>query len=482
MRTLLRGMARICWLLCLASSMVTGEVNARQVSLEQAQGLLREGRYAELDALYEAQQRLFQQQPQADEWLLKSFERFSELRDAPEVIEPALDAWVSAFPHSYVSRAARGVYYAGKAFGIQNNRGGRDLDQGQYEVVRRSFDFAKRDLLTSLDLNPMPLVSHAWLMAMALSDGEYPQLWRYFRAAVAYAPTSQELHYKAMWSLMPARGGSLQAMEAFATERERALGPGLTTNTVWGMVWYERIGPLIRNGDYSEADRLLSQALAKYGSRRLYCARARARVELGQWDGAMQDMSAAAQGMTEHAYCARVAVFMAHKGADRADMVGMLTAVIAANPEDVDLRRNRGWVLSRQGRHAAAYEDLLFAAERGDAWSQAKVAGYHLQGLAGIPVDPARAVELFKKSASQGDMQAQQSLAMVLKSMGLRDEADLELRRYRVSEAARPRLAPAERAGVMATGPVRHLLDPRVQAVALATLVMLWILARARRP
>lgn len=480
MRTLLRAMGRFQWLL-LACCMVSAPVFPEEIPLEQTQAWLREGRHAELDAAYNALQRRFQQQPEVDEWVTRSFTNFSELTLTPEVIEPALDAWVNAFPRSYASHAARGIYYVNKGLDARGARYARDTSEVQFEAMRHWFDLGRRDLLTSLDLSPKPVASHSWLMTMAMTAGEKANLWRHFHAAVAYAPSNISLHYTAIESLTPRWGGDLEVMERFAAEREQVVGPGLTTNMLWGTVWYERISPLMKKGDYAQVDQQLSQALVKYGSRRLYCARARARVELDRFDDAMQDMMAALKGMSQHDYCARVAVYMAGKKVDHPGLLVMLNGMIAANPDNVNLRRYRGWMRTRKGDHAAAREDLQFAADSGDAWSQAMVARYHLKGLANTPVDAGRAVELFRASASKGDMHAQQSMAQVLKSMGRLDEAEFEFLRYRVSEAARPRLAPAERVGVSTDGPARHLLDPRVQAVALAALVMLWIFGRTRR-
>jgi len=76
------------WLAGLLCCVLMTPASSQQVSLDQVQAWLVAGRYAEMDAAFDALQRQFQRQPEADDWLVNGFSRFSDLTRTPAPTGP----------------------------------------------------------------------------------------------------------------------------------------------------------------------------------------------------------------------------------------------------------------------------------------------------------------------------------------------------------------------------------------------------------
>lgn len=472
-RMLSRLLMHLLWWLPLAAS-------ANILRHEQISTWMRTGQYDIMDDALMKLQREFERDRVQDESLSRSFMYFSRLADPSEATERAFNEWITLRPTSYAAHLARGIFYVsvGKASAASTHACRNPETAGKVDNVW--FNLAERDLLATLPMSPAPLLSHTWLMSLAVEEKEAEAIERYFTAAAAYAPRSNDLHRTYMHTLRPRQGGSVAAMERFATEREPILGPGLATDTLWGMIWDERTRPLFQEGEYQKIEDMLTPVLTKYGSRRLYCQRAQARVALDKWSDAMQDMQTAVKGMSLHDYCSSVAVYMAHYQPERPGMLELLDGFVEANPENLELRRYRGWVHLMRDNPQGAYPDLLYAAEQGNAWAQGHIARFQLKGMGHIAPDPARALPLLQAAALNGDAPSQAPLVQALRALGRSTEAEFEERRYRVSEAARPPVNAVTRQDLPLQGRLRHLQDSRVQAVSLALLIMLLLLYRGR--
>jgi len=466
-------------LLLVASVAKSGVAYASQ---DDILGMLRNRQFTELEKTLNGCQPGVENNLVEERRVHNAFTAFELEHREDRTVVVALSDWVQRSPQSYAARTARGIYFIDRGKQVQTGRGPTKAQQGQLDVMREWFDRGRVDLIASLDLCPAPLMSHIWLLRLAMRNGPYADVQRYFRNASTYAHKSLELRLAYMRSLEPDWGGTLEDMQKFARESESVLGPGFATNTLWGLYWFERVAPKFGRDDYAGAHEILMEGLARHESPRLYCARAFARMHLDRWPEAMTDLQASLSGMRSgHSYCTSVANHLAKTRPTSPGLLEILDSRIALNPADVDLLRHRGWVYFKRGNSAAALQDLRLAAERGDSWARGMVGTLLRDGAGGMPSNPEAAVDYFRNAAHGGDSYAQQNVVQLLRSLGREQEAQQEDRIYRVSEKARSRADAAREPLAQMYGPIGPFLDPRVQAVGLGALAMGWIAVRVQR-
>jgi tetratricopeptide (TPR) repeat protein len=473
----------VCAGLLMAWAPTTPAQEPAALTPAEIRAALGQGDYGMLEMRLNALQQRFETDPAGEETLVSTFRVFRSLRAEPEATEQALSGWVDAYPRSYAARAARGAFYLGLGLDARGTGWAADTSARQFRDMERFFDRARADLTASLELTAQPLVSHMSLISLAMrsraDDGED----RYYRAALAYAPRSIELRALRMITLQPRWGGSYEAMEAHARASETVLGPGPGADRLYRMIAEDRGRVLIQDKKYPAAHALYAEAIERYDGPGVRCGRARAAVMLGRWPEAMQDMAEAMRDWKPHEYCAETAAWMAATRSDHPGMFELLDGYLQRNPEHTELLTRHGWALQQRGELAAAYADYALAAEQGNVWAQTMAGRYVFNGWGGVPVDHEKGLELFRRSAAAGDADAQLSLVQALSFLGRHDEASELKQRFaaRKRTHAHAATAAAEEAPARAPGWWGYVLDRRVQAVALGLVLVLLILARARR-
>lgn len=181
---------------------------ARRESLE----LLQAGRYAELDARMNGFQQAYRARALDDLELVREFAAFAR---TDSLLQANLDAWVQGYPSSYAARLARGIYYF--KCGVVT-RGKKYIDRTPAEQIRGMKVYltqARQDLLASLPLDAMPLISYRYLIVIGMEFGEHDSNRDWLAKATALDPDSIVIRRPYMISLETRWGGSLDAMQEF---------------------------------------------------------------------------------------------------------------------------------------------------------------------------------------------------------------------------------------------------------------------------
>jgi Domain of unknown function (DUF4034) len=192
------------------------EVASRQHSI----GLLRRGRFDELDRKMNGLQRSYELGKLGDETLLHHFRAFY---DTDPALEGQYNEWIAKAPRSYGAHLARGIYY--RYLGIQA-RGTRYISEtgrGQLEMMSMYLDKAMRDYDQSLTLTEKPLLSYHAILAVAMLNGDDGVARKMLDESVRIDPRNFVVRYKFFNTLQTRWGGSLAQMLDFL-QTARAAG------------------------------------------------------------------------------------------------------------------------------------------------------------------------------------------------------------------------------------------------------------------
>jgi hypothetical protein len=192
---------------------------AQKTAQRESLELLQAGRYAELDARMNGFQQAYRGRALGDLELLREFGAFARTNS---LLQANLDAWVQGYPGSYAAHLARGTYYF--KCGVVT-RGKKYIDRTSAEQIRGMKVYltqAREDLLASLPLDAMPLISYHYLIVIGMELGERDRSRDWLDKATALDSDSIVVRRPYMVSLETRWGGSLGAMREFLDESRKA--------------------------------------------------------------------------------------------------------------------------------------------------------------------------------------------------------------------------------------------------------------------
>jgi tetratricopeptide (TPR) repeat protein len=364
--------------LLLAATTFVAPARASQID---ASILLRADKFQQLDDYYSAVQRRFDAGNISGDDLRNEFRSFYPTdRD----LEAKLDGWVHAFPESYVARLARAIYYKRTGF---EERGGEYISKTSAERIRNmdsSLGKAIRDFGASLALETKPFLSYLHMLDISNQYAGVPYTRQLYEKAVALGPASFGLRLKFMTALEAKWGGSLREMRAFMEECRIAHLPDPQLRQLQAMV-YEDEGweDVNYNDDLIGAEAAYRKALEQAANDCETCVRADAPL---------------------------IVVLM--KRGKYADAITSLNSYLRTHPGDLWALANRGTSYMQSGNPRGAVADWKLAAAAGDDYSQFHLGLAYETGIPGIlEADAAVGVEWLRKSAKQGNAEAQRSLS-----------------------------------------------------------------------
>jgi hypothetical protein len=191
-------------------------------SNSQTSRSLRAGQYQELNSRFSQVQVEFENGKISGDDLRAQFRDF--YATDPD-LAAKLDGWVRQYPNSYVARVARGIYYKKVGFEARGTAYIRDTSQSQIDGMTAAFEKAIADLRGSIEMSPKPFLSYFHLLDIGNAVGAKEELRAIYDHANSLDPTSYAVRLKYMNTLQTRWGGSLEEMQNFYSECQRA---GLT--------------------------------------------------------------------------------------------------------------------------------------------------------------------------------------------------------------------------------------------------------------
>lgn len=378
--------------------------------------LLERRDHAGLERLLAGRQLAFERDATESARLENAFRAFGKV---PRSAQPVLDEWVKAAPSSYVALVARASFCVSQGLDARGGAYIGETPPENIESMRFYLDKARADLERSLALSSKPYLSHAYLMTVARVGGGRGRGDEHFEAALKLAPHSVELRLRHMSDLEPRWGGSLAQMQAFAERSRKDLGDEAAANRIAARVPAYRGFERRLAKDWSGALKHFDEAIALDASADALCERAFVLTELKREAEAFADVKTALSKAREDRYCMQRAVWHAARTPDAGEAILVLSLVLEVDPHATQALNQRGWRYQAQGRLDAAFQDYLASARAGDDWGQLQTGKLYWAGK-GVAEDREQALAWLRKSAAQGNRDAEVSLHQALQAMGKR--------------------------------------------------------------
>jgi tetratricopeptide (TPR) repeat protein len=351
-------------------------------AVADATELLRKERYQTLDSDYSAIQRKFERGDISGEDLRDAFREFYPTdRD----LASKLDGWVNAFPKSYVARLARGMYYKKLGFEERGSKYISETSAAQLHNMDTALGKAIKDFGDSITMNPKPFLSYFHMIDIGRAYAGPSYTRALFDHALDLEPRSFALRQKFMLALEAKWGGSLEEMNQFLEECRRADLPTAQFRQLQSMV-YENIGWERENhdGDHAAAEAAYRKA-----------------IELGSADCTSCLISALTTILIEERKFG--------------DALPLLDRYLEGKPGDTWALGTRGFAYFESGKPVDAFADWRVSATAGDAFSQNRLGVLYMTGIPGhMAQDPKTGIDWLRKSADQGNAEAQHNLPLAV--------------------------------------------------------------------
>ena len=349
--------------------------------------LLRAARFAELDARMSAVQADWRRGRIDELALLDAFRPFG---DADPALAAQYDAWVHAFPKSYVAHLAQGEYEV---------HVGREARGGDLAVKTPSKRFdamdaanvrATRALRASLALDERPLLSYSLLMDLTRHHGDEDDARSLLDAGLRLDPHGYILRLRYMTTLETRWGGSTRAMQSFLAECRVAKLDDAKLRTLEALVERDRGWVAGDAGDIEGAVRHDLAAIDLAG------------------DGRFLDKAT-------HSSLLKTAAYEEErmKRLDRAS--ALYTQALAVLPEDGWAWGHLGYCQAKLGLAAESAQAFRRGADLGDPYAQNEWGKVLWFGVAPVKADRPAALPWFEKSAASALPDAVNNLAWARK-------------------------------------------------------------------
>lgn len=369
--------------------------------------------YVELERTLGGYQRDFEKDPKGSRRVENVFRVFGKI---PRGAEQTLDEWVQKDPSSYVAALARGSFYLSQGIEARGTGFVGDTSAESIEAMRAYFRKASADLERSLGLSAKPYLSRRGLMTIALYAGNSDSEKIQYEEAAKLAPASVETRLAYMRSLEPRWGGSYAAMQAFVAASRAALDPRELDRLAARIPAYHGF-EADQAKDFRKAVEYFDEAITLSDDADTLCQRSYALSKLGRHKEAFDDAGRGLAGERDHRYCMTMAIYAAARVDDAAEVIRVMSLVIEVDPSSAAAYSRRGWSYHRLGKPELAFPDYLAAAKLDDPWAQLQLGKYYWSGI-GVKQDREQALAWMKKSAEQGNGDAQASLDQAQKQLG----------------------------------------------------------------
>lgn len=167
---------------------------------------------------------------------------YRALLDAFDTADPALrsdiDAWVGHAPGSAVAHLARATYFIEMGLAARGGAFANGTSESQFRALQDWYDLARQDLAAAKALDSTNVFVYWLQMGLAFGDGDVDDK-RIMTEGLAHAPGSVLLRVRRVLLLAPRWHGSVEEMQDFAVESERAVALNPRVRGIRGFVHFD---------------------------------------------------------------------------------------------------------------------------------------------------------------------------------------------------------------------------------------------------
>lgn len=368
--------------------------------------LLRKGAFEELERLFSARQRRFEENTVETAALRDAFSVFTRL---PPAAEARLDEWVAKMPASYAARVGRGGFHLWRGIEARGTDYIQNTPKEQLAKMREHHEKARADLQASTGLTKSPFLSHLWLIVAArYQRGAQEQAKRHYAEALRIAPQSVMLRLEYLNNLEPRWGGSHAQMQALIDAARVELKEPSEQKLVAARLPAYKASERFHAQDYALAVTYYDEALRLSDEPWLRCWRSSALTRLKRHKEALADVKAAL-ARERRDDCMDQALWAVQFVEDWKDIIALMSIVIEARPDATGAYNQRGWAYYSIGKLDLAFQDYLTSARMGDATAQLQLGRLYVAGT-GVKQDRETGLSWVRKAAAQGEPMARQML------------------------------------------------------------------------
>ena len=176
-------------------------------------GLLRAGRFEELEARLTTYQEGFETGGIAEEIVEIAFFVFA---NSDPRLESMLAQWIQLFPDSYAAPLAKGIYYWHLAWRTRGSRLAQETSELSFTEMRDYLALSDSDLELAIRLNEKLSIAYAYRIGIAmLGPRNHRQRRSILEAGLETVPKSAVIRYRYLFALLPWWDGSLEKIDNF---------------------------------------------------------------------------------------------------------------------------------------------------------------------------------------------------------------------------------------------------------------------------
>jgi tetratricopeptide (TPR) repeat protein len=317
---------------------------------------------------------------------------------------PLLDSWAEARPDSWGAFTARGRRWVDAGYAHRGSAFANKVTEAQWSAMRDAFARAEIDLNRALELEPDGFVAYGTVIHMLMSSGNSDQIRERLDSLLARDPYNFGVRWNAMKSLSPYWGGSIEEMRQVASDAQRFADVNPRLRKLPGYAEAEAASIDWRAKRYREAARGYRRALAHGADSNWYAQLADCQAEMGAWRKLIETSDEWIADLGEIGWPRQ---WRGRARAELGDLAGALEDLDQAHaqaPQSARTLRLRGQVRMRSGRLPEAAEDFRLALEiePGNAWAIEQLQALGAAEAQSAPV-PATTAEGTSVPRPQGD-------------------------------------------------------------------------------
>ncbi|MEM9074759.1 MAG: DUF4034 domain-containing protein [Myxococcota bacterium] len=374
--------------------------------------LLRAERFEDLTSYVEALERAAEADFKQEFVVREAFEAFAS--GDPD-LEAHFNAWVAAQPNSFAPYVARGTYYRTRGYRERGTRMTAETSGSQFAAMERFHRAGMADLQRALALEPRSISARIQQL-LILQGGAEDAV---FAEARANCPTCLTLWRTRMMGLRPLWGGSIEAMQALATDAQQYADDNPRLRILLGYPEWARCDTALRTRESGviPADDGCDEALAHGDHWEFRETRAEHRLIREDFAGAREDVVAGLRQRPQHLELRRWQAQLA--GRERDYLAAADSLVLAARVDRTTpwISRESAWILdgvswagwravrAGNGDEASEYAERARLIDPHDARTQALS-----RAAAGMPDPEVLAAAEARVRENPDDFEAHQAL------------------------------------------------------------------------